>query len=100
MKTGEWHWYGGPERYYQPWPIEKLSLNGSQPYIIKNSDNNAVAERYWLNSKGAFIFVDDKVPLFVDQNQQQHGKVCFIAKAVNPYINRNRVCYLLYLHIL
>lgn len=91
LKKGEWNWYGGPEQYNQVWPIEKLSLSGSTPYVVRKNDNNAVAERYWLNSKGTFIFVDDKVPLFVDQNEEYNGRVCFIAKAVNPYINRERV---------
>lgn len=91
LKIGDWNWYGGPERDLQRWPIEKLHLKGAEPYIIKKTSNNAVGERYWLNSKGAFIFVDDRVPLWVDQNEEQQGKVCFIAKAINPYINRKRV---------
>ncbi|KAJ8978382.1 hypothetical protein NQ317_005963 [Molorchus minor] len=85
------NWFGGPQRYTQTWPLEAQILDGSSPYVIKKSDNFAVAERYWLNSKGAYIFIDDKVPLFVDQNNEEQGLVCFIAKAENPYINRTRV---------
>lgn len=85
------NWFGGPQRYTQVWPLQKMILNGSEPYVIKKSDNFAVAERYWLNSKGAYIFIDDRVPLFVDQNLIHKRRVCFEAKAENPYIERNRV---------
>lgn len=90
LNIGETFWFGGPERYVQK-PLEQLILDGNNPYIIKNSDNFAVAERYYLNSKGTFIFIHDNVPLFIDQNNEQNGTVCFIAKSQNPYINRNRV---------
>lgn len=90
LNIGETFWFGGPERYVQK-PLEQLILDGNNPYIIKNSDNFAVAERYYLNSKGTFIFIHDNVPLFIDQNNEQNGTVCFIAKLQNPYINRNRV---------
>lgn len=85
------NWYGGPQRYTQKWPIEKQILNGNDPYVVKKSDNFAVAERYWLNSKGTYIFIDDKVPLFIDQNNESNGTLCLIAKAENPYIKRTRV---------
>ncbi|KAG5875298.1 hypothetical protein JTB14_028448 [Gonioctena quinquepunctata] len=89
LGLGDTFWFGGPQRYVQV-PLERQVLNGNDPYVIKKGDNFAVAERYWLNSKGAYVFVEDKVPLFVDQNSEQNGTVCFIAKASNPYINRNR----------
>lgn len=91
LDTGKVHWYGGPERWQQDWPLEKLKINGTEPYIIKKSDNFAVAERYWLNSKGAFIFVDERVPLFIDQNLHYKNQVCFVAKSESPYINRDEV---------
>lgn len=91
LDIGETNWYGGPERYVQEWPIEKMYLDGSNPYVIQKSDNFAVAERYWLNSQGVYIFVEDRTPLFIDQNTANVGQVCFIAKAESPYINRERV---------
>lgn len=84
-------WYGGPEKAVQRWPIEKLTLNGSLPYVSRKDDNFAVAERYWLNSNGAYLFLDDEIPLFVDQNVEYKNRVCFIAKAQSPYVGRNRV---------
>ncbi|XP_018572975.1 myogenesis-regulating glycosidase-like [Anoplophora glabripennis] len=90
LKKGELNWYGGPERWSQKWPVEKLTIDKNDPYVIKKSDNFAVAERYWLNSLGAYIFLDDRVPLYVDQNFSEDGKVCFTANLTGPYINRTR----------
>ncbi|XP_056647707.1 myogenesis-regulating glycosidase-like [Diorhabda sublineata] len=89
LDMGGTYWFGGPQRYLQN-PLEKLVLDGNDPYVIKKADNFAVAERYWLNSKGTFIFIDDRVPLFIDQNTRENGSFFLIAKSENPYINRNR----------
>lgn len=82
--------YGGPERFYQYWPIEKISLN-DYSYITKEDNWTAIAEPYWLNSLGAYVYVDQKVPLFIDQNIYKENAVCFIARADNPYRERSRV---------
>lgn len=79
------NWFGGPEKSTQVWPVEKMDLSG--PYVSKKTDNFGVAERYWLNSEGTYIFVEDTVPLYVEQ----HNKLCFVAKVDGPYINRNKV---------
>lgn len=91
LNSTKFNWYGGPQRWQQEWPLEKIKINGTEPYVIKKADNFAVAERYWLNSKGAYIFVDDKVPLFIDQNVYYKDQVCFVAKSASPYINRQEV---------
>lgn len=62
-----------------------------KPYAVAKTDNFAVAEPYWLNSNGAFIYVDERTPLYVDQNNLEAGKVCFIADAQGVYVGRNRV---------
>lgn len=51
----------------------------------------AIAERYWLSSKGTYIFVSEKDPLFVDQNNLKDKHLCFIAKNKEPYQRRNIV---------
>lgn len=44
---------------------------------------------------GGFIYVDDKVPLFIDQNV--HGnKICFVAKNELPYNTRRNTTDLVY----
>lgn len=85
------HWFGGPQRYHQVWPLEKITLNGSEPYIIKKADNFGVAERYWLNSHGSYLWFSDNSPLWVSQNEDGQDQVCFKAEAKSPYINRWRV---------
>nr|AHH86056.1 glycoside hydrolase family 31 [Phaedon cochleariae] len=84
------HWYGGPERRVQNWPLEKMTIDGSEPYVVRRDDNFGIAERYWLNSKGVFIYLQENVPLFVDQNSAQVNKVCFNARLEKPFINRER----------
>ncbi|XP_060530661.1 myogenesis-regulating glycosidase-like [Cylas formicarius] len=91
LNIGSVNWYGGPQRYEQNWPIEKMSLSGDEAYVIKKTDNFGVAERYWLNSKGAYIYLDEEVPLFVDHNSRTGGSVYFTAKVAEPYVNRTRV---------
>lgn len=82
-------WYGGPERFYQAWPIEKLNLS-DYSYVTKEDNWTAIAEPYWLNSLGAYIYVNEEVPLFVDQNNYRENTVCFIARAESPYRGRNK----------
>ncbi|KAL3266159.1 hypothetical protein HHI36_010344, partial [Cryptolaemus montrouzieri] len=81
-------WFGGPEVLVTQWPIEKLVLK-NRPYISSKLDNGAVVERYWLNSKGGFVFVDHKVPLFVDQNNEEEDRVCF-KSAIEPPFDRDQ----------
>lgn len=77
-------WYGGPEQRQQYWPIEKLTLR-NYSYVTKSADNCGVAERYWLNSAGSFIYVDAKVPLFINQNVIGSDTLCLTAKKELPY---------------
>ncbi|KAK4887086.1 hypothetical protein RN001_003357 [Aquatica leii] len=79
------HWFGGPERFYQDWPIEKLTLTNFAN-VLQEDQWGAVVEPYWLNSAGAYIFVNEKVPLFINQNSiTSKNKVCFSAKVTSPY---------------
>lgn len=87
LKIGHMHWFGGPQMFHQYWPIEKLKLN-DYSYLTKQEDNVGVAERYWLQSRGAFIYIDDKIPLFIDQNVNG-DKLCFKAENKLPYNVRN-----------
>lgn len=88
------NWYGGPQRHQQDWPLENMKIESYAPYVPRRWDNFAVCERYWLNSKGAFIYVKEDVPLYVDQNDKRLHQVCFIAAATGPYIGRSRVSIL------
>ncbi|XP_055638896.1 myogenesis-regulating glycosidase-like [Toxorhynchites rutilus septentrionalis] len=78
------NWYGGPQQKYQYWPIQKLRFN-EYSFISKEADNCAVADRYWLNSLGSFVYVDDQAPLFIDQNYGEPGYMCLEVKKSLPY---------------
>ncbi|XP_050299312.1 myogenesis-regulating glycosidase-like [Anthonomus grandis grandis] len=92
LNSSNTHWYGGPQRYNQVYPVEKMQINGNEPYVIKKSDNFGVAERYWLNSNGTYIYLDEENPLWVDQNMDNSiDQVCFRSENLSPYINRWRV---------
>lgn len=84
--TGRVNWFGGPQIFYQYWPVEKLRFD-DYSYVPKQLDNVGVAERYWLNSEGGFIYVDDTVPLFLDQNVNGNT-LCFSVKNELPYNTR------------
>lgn len=92
LKIGEWYWYGGPEKWQQDWPIE-TSVFVNRPYISMKTDNGAVAERYWLNSVGGWIFIENEAPLFLDQNNLVNGSVCYISKIASPYVKRSEVSF-------
>lgn len=84
--TGRLNWFGGPQIFYQYWPVEKLQFE-DYSYVTKQLDNVGFAERYWLNSRGGFIYVDDRVPLFLNQNVNGN-QLCFLVKNELPYNTR------------
>lgn len=96
LSTDKLHWYGGPERWIQDWPIEKLKLTDFAN-VAQEKNFSAIVEPYWLNSLGSYIFVDDEVPLFIDQNgDTTANKVCFSAKNDGPFVTRRKDVELLY----
>lgn len=88
------NWFGGPQIFYQYWPVEKLQFEDFS-YVPKQQDNVGVAERYWLNSRGGFIYVNDTTPLFLDQNVNGNT-ICFKAKSALPYNTRRESINLIY----
>ena len=78
------NWYGGNQQRNQFYPIQKLTHKHNS-YVTKASGNMAIAERYWLNSNGLFIRVDNDVPLWIDQNNEHPGFMCLEAKRALPY---------------
>lgn len=82
LNSQEVSWYGGPQQKYQYWPIDRLNLK-DYSYITKEADNCGVAERYWLNSRGIFIYVDADAPLFL--NQAPMESLCLTVEKKLPY---------------
>lgn len=87
LKVSEMSWYGGPEQRRQYWPIEKLSFDGYS-YVTKEEDSCAIAERYWLNSRGLFLYVDEETPLFLSQTA--NNLLCLYAEKYAPYYTQDR----------
>lgn len=99
LDIGRVAWYGGPELYRQFWPIEKLTLT-NYSMVTKEEGYSAIAERYWLNSKGLFIYVDQKTPLFANQNVKNSNLLCLTAQNALPYnIRRDRISLVYYIGI-
>lgn len=82
LKSQEISWYGGPQQRYQYWPVDNLTFN-DYSYVTKQVDNCAIAERYWLNSKGIFIYIDKEAPLFL--NQIATKSLCLTVEKKLPY---------------
>jgi myogenesis-regulating glycosidase len=78
------NWYGGNQQRWQYYPIQKLT-HKHNAYVTKEEFNQAIAERYWLNSHGIFFHVDSDAPLFIDQNNEHPGFMCLQVKRTLPY---------------
>lgn len=83
-------WYGGPELRHQQWPIQN-TVYEEEAYVPSHQRNMAVAERYWLTSKGIYVFVDERDPLFLDQSNFKDRHMCLVAKNKSPYRRRTNV---------
>ncbi|TGZ38006.1 Uncharacterized protein DBV15_05287 [Temnothorax longispinosus] len=71
---------------------KKNSKNQEEPYVPTHPVNMALAERYWLSSKGIYIYVNETIsPLFIDQNNYRDKHLCLIAKNKAPYQHRDRI---------
>lgn len=95
FELDEAYWYGGPELPRQMYPIEKSSIPmvpyvpGFDSTIIHNNLSvSPILERYWINSQGTGIVVDNLIPLHVSMNHSYNSKLCFKAEYDNsPYAN-------------
>lgn len=88
--TDDTQWFGGPQLRHQHWPIQHMYYD-EEPYLPTHPQNMAITERYWLSSKGIYIYVDEKNPLFLDQNNYRDKHLCLIAKNKAPYRDRNNI---------
>lgn len=86
LKSQEISWYGGPQQTRHYWPFDHLSFK-DYSYVTKQVDNCGIAERYWLNSRGIFIYVDAEAPLFLNQVPMQ--SLCLTVEKKLPYFTHN-----------
>ncbi|XP_029634310.1 myogenesis-regulating glycosidase-like [Octopus sinensis] len=80
------YWYGGPELMQPMYPIEKGTFSwtsfvpGFNPSDSQsNQSMGPVVERYWINSQGAGIAVDNSIALHTSMNYKFENKLCFKA---------------------
>ena len=88
-------WYGAAELHNQRWPLNHTTLP-MQPFVTNdivpaNVSFGNVIERYWMNSKGAAILLDEETPLFSSFNDTGDEKVCFEAKFEHPFNNIKKI---------
>lgn len=76
------HWYGGGLTRDAMWPLEKDSFDFA-PLITGDARvqqfGNAL-KRYFINSRGVAIKVDDKTPLYVSMNRNGSRQFCLRAQ--------------------
>ncbi|XP_030572178.1 myogenesis-regulating glycosidase [Drosophila novamexicana] len=88
LNTGRVHWFGGSEQKQHYWPVERQQYSNFS-YVPKELGNMGVAERYWFNSEGFFLYVDNTTPLFIDQNAAGlEDQLCISALSALPYDTR------------
>lgn len=75
------NWFAGPQRYYQHWPSQNLQFT-DDAYLPKSSAHSSISERYWLTSKGMFLYFSPETPLFLNRKPNH---LCFAAKKQSPY---------------
>lgn len=74
------HWYGGGQTAENAWPLDKGNHEFA-PFITGRINKHRwgnVLKRYFINSKGAAIIVDNETPLYVAIEQKK--ELCLKAK--------------------
>lgn len=87
------HWYGGGQMMESSWPLERKANHPFQAFVTGRVEVNEwgnVLKRYFINSKGAAIIVDEKTPLYVSiHGPQGHKQMCLRAQYDNfAFVNR------------
>ncbi|CAG9820285.1 unnamed protein product [Phaedon cochleariae] len=73
------HWYGGPERRVQNWPLEKMTIDGSEPYVVRRDDNFGIPNRkmieepIWTTWAKYKRDITDDIILEFAQEVRNHG---------------------------
>ncbi|XP_066262910.1 myogenesis-regulating glycosidase isoform X2 [Euwallacea similis] len=76
------HWYGGGQTRESAWPLEKAN-HDFHPFVTGDEERNQwgnVLKRYFINSKGVAIIVDEKTPLYVSVKNSTKKELCLNAR--------------------
>ncbi|XP_077973860.1 myogenesis-regulating glycosidase-like isoform X3 [Styela clava] len=89
MTTGQW--FGGPEVFRPHWPFSNnlsipMQMYTSKDVIAHKEEEvyGSFVERYFLNSLGIAIIVDDLTPLWIGINDNFDDRLCLMAKYFDP----------------
>lgn len=89
LQLGNGHWYGGGQTAENAWPLEKGN-HGYAPFITGRVDKHEwgnVLKRYFLNTRGAAIVIDDATPLYISVDSGK--ELCLKAKYDDfAFVNR------------
>ncbi|XP_068622539.1 myogenesis-regulating glycosidase isoform X2 [Battus philenor] len=84
------HWYGGGQSLNLTWPLNKGSIDFT-PFItgdVQKSQWSNVLTRYFINTKGAALIIDEETPLHVSINNGRN-EICLMAKHDDfAYVNK------------
>ncbi|XP_065157579.1 myogenesis-regulating glycosidase isoform X2 [Atheta coriaria] len=86
------HWYGGGDNAESAWPLEKAEHDYS-PFVTGRVEKHRwsnVLKRYFINSKGVAIVIDDRSPLYLSiKTNKDKKELCMKAKYDDfAFVNR------------
>lgn len=76
------HWYGGGQTAETAWPLNN-ARHDFAPFVtgmVEKHEWGNVLRRYFINSKGVAILVDENTPLYVSINHNDSNQFCLRAK--------------------
>lgn len=78
---GAGHWYGGGESLGSRWPLDKGHIRMT-PFVTGDEDRTEwgnVIKKYFINSRGVSISIEDATPLSVSINDGDLPGLCLKA---------------------
>ncbi|KAF2901313.1 hypothetical protein ILUMI_04874 [Ignelater luminosus] len=92
LSPGTEHWYGGGQTAESAWPLEK-GLHDFSPFVTgklrENHEWGNVLKRFFINSKGASVLIDNETPLYISISDNNGRELCLRAKYDDfAYVNR------------
>ena len=76
------HWYGGGESLNAAWPLEKgnIKLSAFVTGDEGRTEWGNLIKKYFLNSRGLSLTIEDHTPLFVSLNDPEDSGLCIQAR--------------------
>lgn len=85
------YWYGGSITKKFSWPLNKASFD-FEPFVTGDArifQFGNILKRYFINSRGIALSIDEKVPLHISMNYNNSAELCIRAQNDNfAFVNR------------